>query len=670
MNLPLTLAAEGVTTLPDPHNVGTFLHFTATATASRHVLAVGSVPDLVRYVAHHRYEPFWMTAATGTSAGTIPVETQFLLAELTDGQVAVFVPLIDGTLRASLQGDGENGLQLIAESGDPAARQAELTGIFVAVGEEPYDLLARAARSVADHLGTTRLRYEKPLPAFCDDFGWCTWDAFYQEVSHDKVREGLESWEASGITPRLLILDDGWQSERTFPTKERRLTGFAANDKFPGDLAPTIQMAKGEYGIETFLVWHAFHGYWGGIDGDALPGYGAVSVARDSSEGTRHHAPNVDNYFGNLMGVVPPAHIYRFYQDYHRHLRSQGVDGVKVDSQASLETVVRGLGTGGRVPAMRAYHEALEGSVAVHFEGRLINCMSCANEMLYQAPASNLTRTSTDFWPNKPESHGLHLWVNAQVSAWFGHFVHPDWDMFQSGHAMGLYHAAGRAVSGSPVYVSDKPGTHDVEVLRKLVTPDGRVFRCDSPGVPTRDCLFADVTKEPVLLKISNVSRGGAQLLGVFNARYTETGTEPVTGVITLADLSEGFIGERLAVYAHNAKELRVLGETDRWEITLAQLECEVFTLVPLFDYGFAAIGLVNYFNAAGAIVEASISDDEKTHDLLLETGGDFLAYCETVPQEVEVDGDATPFDYDAETKTLRVTVGGEGLCSVRVVLM
>jgi len=370
-----------------------------------------------------------------------------------------------------------------------------------------------------------------------------------------------------------------------------------------------------------------------------------------------------------MIGVVPPEHIYRFFHDYHRHLRAQGVDGVKVDSQASLETVVRGLGVGGRVPAMRAYHEALEGAVAVHFEGRLINCMSCANEMLYQAPLSNLTRTSTDFWPNRPESHGVHLWVNAQVCTWFGQFVHGDWDMFQSGHPMGLYHAAGRAVSGSPVYVSDKPGAHDVEVLRKLVTPDGRVFRCDAPGVPTRDCLFADVTKEPVLLKIGNVSRGGAQLIGAFNARYAEGDTEPITGHISPADLPNGFIGERLAVYAHRAKELRVLGENDRWEITLAQLDCEVFTLVPLFDYGFAAIGLVNYFNAAGAIVEASVSDDETTHEMLLETGGTFAAYCEAAPREVTVDGDPVPFDYDDATKTLLVNVEGDSLCSVQVVL-
>ena len=40
--------------------------------------------------------------------------------------------------------------------------------------------------------------------------------------------------------------------------------------------------------------------------------------------------------------------IYRFYQDYHRHLRLQGVDGVKVDSQGTLESVSHGSG-GARV---------------------------------------------------------------------------------------------------------------------------------------------------------------------------------------------------------------------------------------------------------------------------------------------------------------------------------
>ena len=71
--------------------------------------------------------------------------------------------------------------------------------------------------------------------------------------------------------------------------------------------------------------------------------------------------------------------------------------------------------------------------------------------------------------------------------------MQPDWDMFQSSHPMGSYHAAGRAVSGGPVYVSDTPDAHDFKLLRKLVLSDGSVLRADNVGRPTRDCLFADV---------------------------------------------------------------------------------------------------------------------------------------------------------------------------------
>ena len=47
-------------------------------------------------------------------------------------------------------------------------------------------------------------------------------------------------------------------------------------------------------------------------------------------------------------------------------------------------------------------------------------------------------------------------------------------------------HAAARAVSGGAIYVSDKPGQHDFELLRELVLPDGSVLRGKLPGRPTR----------------------------------------------------------------------------------------------------------------------------------------------------------------------------------------
>lgn len=32
------------------------------------------------------------------------------------------------------------------------------------------------------------------LPAFLDWFGWCTWDAFYTDVTAEGVEEGLERY--------------------------------------------------------------------------------------------------------------------------------------------------------------------------------------------------------------------------------------------------------------------------------------------------------------------------------------------------------------------------------------------------------------------------------------------------------------------------------------------
>ena len=62
-----------------------------------------------------------MKAAAGTQGGDVPLETQFLLAEREDGDTAsCFVPLIDGPFRAACRGRASDGLELVAETGDPA----------------------------------------------------------------------------------------------------------------------------------------------------------------------------------------------------------------------------------------------------------------------------------------------------------------------------------------------------------------------------------------------------------------------------------------------------------------------------------------------------------------------------------------------------------------------
>jgi raffinose synthase len=696
---------ETLTLVDDPQSVGVFLRFTAEKPLARHIFALGDLQNARRLTFGHRYEPYWMKAAAGTKGGDVLPETQHLLVERTGGDTVLFAPLVDGPFRAALQGNGEYGLELVAETGDPSLCGTDVVGLFLAADANPYELMERAAPAVMARMQTGRLRRDKALPAFMDQFGWCTWDAFYQEVSHDKIRRGLESFARGGVQPKLLILDDGWQSTRKRPSGEQRLTAFAANERFGGDLTPTVQMAKGEFGVQTFVVWHAFNGYWGGVDEETLTGYDVRPVPRRFSPGILHHMPTLNSWWGGIVGLVPSESIYRFFQDYHRHLRLQGVDGVKVDTQATLEGIA--YGAGGRVSLMQHYHAALEGSVHTHFQGRLINCMSCASEMLYGALNSSLTRTSTDFWPDRPDSHGLHLYVNAQVSAWWGEFVHPDWDMFQSGHAMGAYHAMGRAVGGCPVYVSDKPDQHNFAVLRKLVLWDGSVLRAKHPGRPTRDCLFHDPTREDVLLKIFNHNLY-AGVVGVFNAQYkaapektpeetagegtsatgedaatkADAGLEaaelkPVSGHVSPADIEgleglDGFAGDRFAVYAHHLAECRVMARDERWEIAIPPLNAEVFTIVPV-ENGVAPIGLADMYNSAGALLfkgwVESTNPTETLYEMLTCGGGRFLIYTETPPLRVEVAGSPAEYAYDEITRLLTVDLPPHPKVRVRVAL-
>jgi raffinose synthase len=330
---------------------------------------------------------------------------------------------------------------------------------------------------------------------------------------------------------------------------------------------------------------------------------------------------------------------------------------VKVDSQAVLEGV--SMGQGGRVPVTRAYREGLEASTAKYFAGRLINCMSNAQETYYGSPRSTLLRTSIDFFPNLPASHGAHLYANAQVGVWFGEFMQPDWDMFQSGHAWGAYHAAGRALSGGPVYVSDKPEAHDAEVLRRVVCSDGSVLRCAEPGRPTLDTLFSDPTREDVLLKIWN-RVGAAGVVGVFNARVGVDGAPgpELSGETGPRDVP-GLAGEAFAVFRFGAQTLTRCLPEERATLVLGERGYEVFTFVPI-ERDFAAVGLGNMLNSHGA-VRGVTWRGARSVVIALADGGAFVAFSARRPATVDIAGNPVPFDYDEATGLLRAVVSHRG---------
>ncbi|GJP57071.1 hypothetical protein CLOM_g16108 [Closterium sp. NIES-68] len=665
------LTAFGRTILTDvPDNVifppmegpvgcsGVFLGVRFDSAKSRHVFPIGTLRNL-RFLCCYRFKLWWMTQRVGSNGNEVPNETQFLLLEADrdsrspkESVYVVMLPLVDGSFRAAIQGSSNDMLEVCSESGDPDVQTRESTkAVFVNAGRDPYKLLNESVKSLEKHSGNFQHREKKTLPGFVDYFGWCTWDAFYTDVDRDGIRKGLSSLAEGGVPARFMIIDDGWQAvaadfhgKATLTPETQhfsRLVDVKPNEKFhcdeeeescvdgPRNLKDLVTSAKGDFGLKYVYVWHALMGYWGGVNPTAASTQKFLAAVKypDFSPSVLDKPDTVlDLITKHGLGVIDPSKIHEFYDEMHSYLASCGVDGVKVDVQSILELV--GGGHGGRVEIARAYHTALEASVAKNFkENGVIACMSHNTDSIYMTQQTAVVRASDDFWPNDPASHTIHLLAVAYNSMFLGEFMQPDWDMFHSLHPAAAFHAAARAVGGCPVYVSDKPGQHNFEVLRKLVLYDGSILRAKLPGRPTRDCLFVDTARDgQSLLKVWN-SNSCNGVLGAFNCqgagwcedtrkyRFHESETKELAGTISASDI-EGLAGLAgadwegdVAIYSHNSGELVHLPKGASLIVVLNRLEFEIFTASPIQRAGqveCAAIGLAGMYNSGGAVLSTS----------------------------------------------------------------
>jgi raffinose synthase len=547
-----------------------------------------------RWMALERYLPWWPRPVFGQGGAAPEGEFLLVLWERNQGGYGVALPVIDGNLRGILRG-GSDGWAIRHPEIDPVPEEAAL--LFIATGLDPLALVQWAVEQIAERLGTFRLRTQKPVPQWVNYLGWCTWDAFYMEVTAEKVIEGLASFKRGGFCPRLVILDGGWQDE-----KENQLWSFGANpERFPQGLKPVVDRARADYGVKVFGAWHTLQGYWDGVhpQGDLAGKYQLVH--------TENKAGNMPDPTPRKRCLVHPDDVGRFFGDYHGYLQSQGVSMVKVDNQGSLDH----FSTREAPPTatMRAYQYALQESELAHFQGESLHCMSNTTDAAYHLKAANVWRSSQDFFPAEPKTYGLHILDNALNSLWVRAFALPDWDMFQSAHPAGPFHAAARAISGGPIYVSDKPDSHDFGLLAKLALSDGQILRSSQPALPARDSLFEDGRILPRITKIVNFNKvEGCALpigvLGLFNCFYSETGTQAaVAGEYCAADVP-CIPAARFALFHHTSGRVTIAESADRFPLRLEKLGYELITVSPM-ENGVALFGLIDKFNGSRALESA-----------------------------------------------------------------
>ena len=544
--------------------------------------------NVIDYMSDYRHSEFWCRPFFGDDLKLLPDNTQCLLYRKKDCY-GVCLPLVSENYKCVLCGTERGGeAKLFSWCEDLC--EIDAPAFVYAEGEDPYELLRRVSRRTAEYLGTgLKTIGEREYPKVFEYLGWCSWDAFEIRVSEEKLLKKCEEFKGKDIPVKWMIIDDMWGEVHEFygakyETREEMfalmhsstLYGFAADPKrFPSGLKGAIEKIK-NYGIKVGM-WHPTTGYWSGVTKN-----GPIAKAQK------------DNLFTAECGYLIPSYkedkAYRFYSAFHDFLSDAGADFVKVDNQSMTRRFYKKTDSVGFVS--RSFHNAIEKSVKEHFGGVMINCMGMASEDMFNRTDSPVSRCSDDFQPENREWFSKHILQCSYNSLVQGQFYHEDWDMWWTDDGQALKNSLVRAVSGGPIYVSDKLNRSIRDILMPLVLSDGRILRCDRPAVPARDCLTADPRIAGRIFKLQNICGDS----GVIAALNLQSDGIKGRGSVSPSDI-EGIAGDEFALYEHFSRKFHILRRNEKLSVTLEDNDdFALFTVVPLNKDGDCVIGRTDKF--------------------------------------------------------------------------
>ncbi|CAG8596289.1 3246_t:CDS:2, partial [Cetraspora pellucida] len=609
----------------------------------------GGIRNLIQYVVLQRFSAWWMIPITGISKLDIQhKDVLYILIQQSSGHYVSLIPMASDGCICSFRSDHKGGLILFIindSGGDSDAR------FVVGRGNDPY-ITAKACMNFINEInGINSVKANSSIETKerfdYDHIGYCTYNGFEGREGQQPIFDVLSSLDTIGVHIGYFILDDGWQQVN----KNRQLQNFEPKaELYPDGFKGIISNIKEKFPyIKYFGVWHTLWGYWNGVD--------------PNSELSNVYRLERVNHSDEIIHLIIPQDIHKFYNDFYDYLKDQGVGMVKVDSQGSFDLIDYGQSRHRRW--WKEYHDALEINSKEYFDNRIIYCMahspniiqqvlsgSCSNDDM---PISRpLFRNSDDYFPNIYESHAWHIYVNTKNSMWTSTMCSLlDWDMFQSHHRFGEYHAAARAISGGPLYITDIPNKHNSDVLEKCIVNiptfntytsaldsshdaslstklstklPQRILRSENPALSSLSSLFLDSTKVDNLLQICNWNNK-IGVLGLWNCRphllLDLFYLNDVYGFETNNIIDNGnnqrhkdSTGEYVLYFFMN-KQVRVVNSVkEPISIILKAEEFEIVTISPIdysigksynryFTIKIASFGLIDKYNGSRAVISS-----------------------------------------------------------------
>ena len=440
------------------------------------------LPKVCKLMCQRLISPFWAEPAFCECTTQIPCNCQYLLTKHSE-QVGFYVPIVNENYRTTIQkGENADEIEIIVSTYSPGGLKIEGTVLTVSTSDDAYDAICRGFNNIMKrNLIKTPAKSEKAYPDIFNKLGWCTWDAFYHDVSEKLIFDKMEEFKEKDIPAKWVLIDDGWSCVND----DMKLTSiYEDRQKFPYGLKHTIDVLKEKYGVESVGMWHSATGYWHGTFFE--------------DETTLKTASGIN---------IPSG--YDFFNKWHSYLKNQGVDFVKIDCQGNVAEFLKN--TPSALETTINIQNGIEKSVAENFEF-MINCMGMASINMFNRQKSSVCRNSDDFFPLENDSLKSHVLQNVYNAVFTDSMFYCDFDMWWSNHPQARQNAILRAVSGGPFYISDRLGESDAEIINKFVDANGTVKRYDSTAKP----VFDDIFGFDDVLKIFNTNKDGG-VVAVFS---------------------------------------------------------------------------------------------------------------------------------------------------------
>ncbi|MBD5472113.1 MAG: hypothetical protein HDR20_04210 [Lachnospiraceae bacterium] len=546
-----------------------------------------------KITAMYLFNEWWTRPAFVNGFQDIPDFTQAAFFKYKDW-FACFVPMVGREFKSYMVSGTETEICLEMTAYLGGQKEIDEPLYLLAEGSTLAEAVHKAFVWLAEYK-EIRLREKRRIPEMFQFLGWCSWDAFYREVSEEKIRHKAEELMEKNVPVKWMIIDDGWLS-----VQDELLYDFAPDkEKFPNGFKSMIRDIKAKGDIKWFGVWHALGGYWGGI-------------LKESNLDVKEYPYLYRTVNGKI--IPSPQTGERFYRDWYQELRQEEIDFVKVDGQSAVPYYFENS-----LPvseAARGMNQALE-SGASYMDGAIINCMGMAMESILARPTSAISRNSDDFVPDKENGFAEHLLQNAYNAVYHNELYCCDWDMFWTEHEDCVKHSLLRAVSGGPVYFSDRIGKTNPEVLKPLVYEDGRILMMDRAAKPTEDCVFLN-PMEGGVLKLHNVASWGQSGKGGGIAAYNLTGQRQSYN-FKPADIPDIEMSDAYWVYDFFGKKVFVLNRNESHEGALEADGFAWFVILPKKKTG-SCLGLLNKY--AGFMAVESIQENDGAQTIVVRESG------------------------------------------------